>query len=843
VRAPRNRRHILVPHPPLAERYKPHQPTIFVAKPEPPTSRVEHGRNLAQAFKDAVLEAHRRREDAGIEVHGAIPGLYVQFESQPGVSLQVDKLEDARQGITVVAVTQTETSEPKPQKVEAATVFVPEGKVKRFLGRFEAYAKAEPKLEGERRYEVMIDPVATLRLATLRALWTDSTEAYPSENEAIWWEVWLRRQDGAETERLMEFAGAKGCLVSPRRLMFDDRIVTLVRATPSQLAASIDVLSDVAEMRKAKETATVFIEMSPVDQGEWAKELRDRTTPPSPDAPAVCILDTGVTRGHPLLEASLDARDCHTCEPAWGTHDHSGHGTPMAGLALFGDLAPVLADTQDVVLQHRLESVKILPPAEDSANSPDLYGAITAEATSRVEVEAPARRRVFSMSISATDERDRGQPSSWSAAIDALAAGRSFDPNSQGLQYIHPSDETARRLFVLCAGNVDRDKLCVDHLDRSDAEPIHDPGQAWNALTVGAMTEKAVLHHPKWASWHPVAPPGELSPYSTTGTVFANDWPLKPDVVFEGGNIVKNAQGSLDFPCDDLSLLSTYFQPSLKAFVLSCATSAATAQVARLAAIISAEYPTYWPETVRALVVHAAEWTARMTAHVAGSKRKVARANLVQRYGFGVPSVERALRSANDALTLVVQSSLRPFTKGKLRELQFFALPWPREVLTSLGETTARLRLTLSYFIKPNPGRRGWKKRHRYASHGLRFAVKRPYESDDDFRKRLNELALEEDEAKPESDSKADKWFLGERTRNRGSIHSDWLETTAADLAERGTVAIYPVSGWWKDLPKRDRSEAGARYALIISIETPEVEADIWTPVAQQVGVPIELMA
>jgi hypothetical protein len=52
-------------------------------------------------------------------------------------------------------------------------------------------------------------------------------------------------------------------------------------------------------------------------------------------------------------------------------------------------------------------------------------------------------------------------------------------------------------------------------------------------------------------------------------------------------------------------------------------------------------------------------------------------------------------------------------------------------------------------------------------------------------------------------------------------------------------MAIYPVSGWWKERPDRDRSEDGARYSLIISIETPGVEADIWTPVAAEVGVPI----
>ncbi|MCA9577803.1 MAG: S8 family peptidase [Polyangiales bacterium] len=752
-------------------------------------------------------------------------------------------LEDSRQGIEVVAVSHSRTDEPEPRRIERATVFVPDGKVKHFLTRFESYAKTTPRRKGELRYEDMLDRVATLRLATLRGLWTDASEAYPIEHEAIWWEVWLRRQDGNELERLMEFAAAKEVDVAPRRLMFDDRIVTLVRGTPAQLASSVDVLNDLAEVRKAKETAAVFADMGPQDQGEWARDLRSRVMPPGVEAPAVCVLDTGVTRGHPLLDASLDTDDCHACDRDWGTHDHSGHGTEMAGLALYGDLTPVLESTGDILLRHRLESVKILPPDGHPANAPDLYGAVTAEAASRAEIHAPERRRTFSMSISATDERDRGQPTSWSAAVDALAAGRSFVPRTQGLEYLDEGDDAAQRLFVLCAGNVDASALVVDHLERSDTDPVHDPGQAWNALTVGAVTEKVIINDPLWTDWRPVARRGELSPWSTTGVTFADAWPIKPDVVFEGGNVVKNGKDEVSFPCPDLSLLSTHFKPAERSFALTEATSAATAQAARLVALVSADYPRFWPETLRALVVHSAEWSAQMQTHLRGASGKRARAKLVQRYGFGMPSPERALRSANDALTLVLQRRIRPFAKGKMRELHFFDLPWPRDVLAELGATPVRLRVTLSYFIEPNPGRRGWKRRHRYASHGLRFEVKGPTESIEAFRKRLNMKALDEDEAKPAAAGDASEWYLGEQARNRGSLHADFLSCSAADLAERGVVAVYPVSGWWKDQPKRDRSDKGVRYSLVVSIETPGVETDIWTPVAQEVGVPVVVEA
>ncbi|MDP3277215.1 MAG: S8 family peptidase [Deltaproteobacteria bacterium] len=810
---------------------------VDIQKPPAPASRPAHGKGLKQALESAVVQAHQRRTDAGLHVHGAEPGLYVQFESQPGVPLNLSSLEYARQGIELVAVSHTQTEEAKPRRIERATVFVPEGKVKHFVTRFESYAKTTPKAKGEIRYEDMLDPVAALRLATLRSLWTDATEVYPADHEMIWWEIWLRRQDGSELARLMEFAGLKHLEVAARRLQFDDRIVTLVHATPEQLSTSLDVLNDLAEVRRAKETATVFSDMAPNEQGEWVKDLLKRTTLPAAASPAVCLLDTGVTRGHPLLEGSLAAVDCHTCQPAWGAHDHDGHGTEMAGLALYGDLTPVLAASGPVQLRHGLESVKILPP--NGQNPPELYGAITAEATSRVEIQAPERQRCFSMAVTATDERDRGQPTSWSAAVDALAAGRALDASSQGLVYLDDGSDPLRRLFVVSAGNVDADALQAAHLDRSDTDPVHDPAQAWNALTVGAFTEKAVVQDPKLNGWQPVAAAGDLSPWSTTGVVFADPWPIKPDVVFEGGNVVKDAKGEVSFPCPDLCLLSTHYRPAQKAFVLSWATSAATAQAARLAALISAEYPTLWPEAVRALVVHSAEWTAQMQTHLRGASGKRGRAKLVQRYGFGVPSAERALRSANDALTLVAQSSIRPFSKGKMHEMQIFDLPWPRDVLAELGAMPVRLRITLSYFIEPNPGRRGWKKRHRYASHGLRFDVKRPTESLEEFRKRINKKALEEDEAKPATGGGSSEWYLGERARNRGSLHSDIVSCNAVDLAARGVIAVYPVSGWWKDQPKRDRSARGARYALVVSIETPGVETDIWTPVAQQVGVPV----
>lgn len=851
----RNRPHILVPGEPTSRDYAPH-PRNFDPKPDPaPPNRPLHGAALNQALLGAQADAEARREEAeraGIRVHGAKPGLYVDFESRPGQRLNLSSLESGS-GVELVALKEWLTPAPNSERVERATVFVPVGKVRTFISRLEKYANPSPKQKRELRHEKLFDPIAWVRLATLRSLWTGSPEHYPEEDQVVWWEVWLRRHDGNELARLMEFCQLLGLSLGERRLEFDERIVTLVQASPRQLIRSLDVMNDLAELQAAKVTAATFAQMGPYEQAEWALELAQRVNPPHATAPAVCLLDTGMNSAHPLLAPAVSLADCTAVESEWGGHDDgggpqvAGHGTEMAGLALYGDLAPVLAASNPVQLRHRLESIKILPPR--GQNEPEIYGRIIAEATDRAERTQTARLRCFSLAITALGDRDRGQPTSWSAAVDALACGRSFDSSRQGLFFLDDgqvSQESPRaRLFVVSAGNEDPERVRQYGTQAPELSVVHDPGQAWNALTVGAFTDRQVISEPEWAGWEPLAQAGDLSPWSSTSVAFAKDWPLKPDIVLEGGNVARNQAGEIDFPVPELCLLSTFAKPGQKVFSLSYATSAATAQAARLAAMVQAEYPNTWPETVRALLVHSARWTPRMMAGFRGASGKRERAQLVRKFGFGVPSVERALRSGADSLTLIAQASATPFrpspaepNRRNLGKVQFYELPWPEQVLTSLGEQPVRLRITLSYFIEPNPGRRGWRQRHVYASHGLRFALKAATETADDFEKRLNNLALDDGETKPKVDG--DDWFLGPEARDHGSVHSDELELSAVDLASRGMIGVYPVTGWWKHQPKRDRSAKGARYALVVSIETDSQAVDLWTEVAARVGVSTE---
>jgi hypothetical protein len=337
------------------------------------------------------------------------------------------------------------------------------------------------------------------------------------------------------------------------------------------------------------------------------------------------------------------------------------------------------------------------------------------------------------------------------------------------------------------------------------------------------------------------APKGNLSPFSTTSLTWpSRQWPIKPEVLFEGGNVAVGPNDSV-FDADDLKLLSTFHNPQIAQFAPFAATSAAAAQAAYMAAKIQTQYPTAWPETVRGLIVHTAEWNAAQRSSFLREPSKMEYARLLRICGYGVPSLRRALYCASNSLTLIAQSEIRPFdklpkeTRCVTRDMHMYRLPWPSEVLQELGATEVRMRVTLSYFVEPSPGEVGWRDRYRYASHALRFELNGPAESEDDLIKRVNALARDNDEH-PGTDGAGEHWAIGE-ARNVGSIHSDIWSGTAAQLAASNLIAVHPAVGWWRERHHLNRWNKAARYSLIVSVHLPQQNVDIYTPVANKVGI------
>ena len=337
-----------------------------------------------------------------------------------------------------------------------------------------------------------------------------------------------RQLAGGPGAVLRAVAAERAWQVVPGLLTFPDNVIALVRASASELGTLLSTSAVPSELHRARVTSEIS-GLDPLDQDEWVADLAGRIKAAEPDAAAVCVLDTGLMSAHPLLHASVDR--ALSALDGEGPGDQAGHGTAMAGLALFRDLDRDLIAKGVVALRHRIESVKVLRSNHDTTNVPEMYPTITATAIAAAEADQ-VRRRAFSMAVTVdgSDGSD-GHPTSYSAAFDALAFGTDIARSDDGIELLGQPDPHAARLFVLSAGNVPADQWTTDHLALSDVAPVQNPAQAWNALTVGAYTEKVTPPTAElFRGWATVATTGELSPFSRTSMTFGRGWPIKPDI-------------------------------------------------------------------------------------------------------------------------------------------------------------------------------------------------------------------------------------------------------------------------------------------------------------------------
>jgi len=89
-----------------------------------------------------------------------------------------------------------------------------------------------------------------------------------------------------------------------------------------------------------------------------------------------------------------------------------------------------------------------------------------------------------------------------------------------------------------------------------------------------------------------------------------------------------------------------------------------------------------------------------------------------------------------------------------------------------------------------------------------------------------------------ERDSGSARWIVGQRLRNRGSIHTDIWSDSAVNMINCRYLAVYPSGGWWKERPQFGYGERSVRFSLLVSLEVPEsvgVPVDLYTPVQQEI--------
>lgn len=801
-------------------------------KPRPIGDRQAHGTNIKQQFEQAV-------EDFGEEYNSEF--VYIVFKSPIDVLLDIDKFDKGKFRLASYKKASVVSDDENLHDYYEATVYLNRRAIGDFLRKIDAYiTKTTPityntdgtvKGGGKPLNNTLIANIEEIRVATLQSFWQEPELAFPTTDEELWWEVWLSRDNSNNTENLFEelipLIERSEIQIGEKILEFPEHWICLMRCTRQRLG-KILYSNRLSEIRKPRDLADFFMGLEHSEQADLIANLVERVDNLSAESNiSVCLLDTGVNRTHPLLINLIPEKNLDSVNPAWSRNDGAspfGHGTPMACLALYGDLTDILGNTNRVKILHHLESIKLIN--DSASHEPALYGAITQEAIARGEIINPNFKRVVCMAVTSDEIIHRGRPTSWSAAIDQKLFGTTEEPNTN-------------LLVIVSSGNVPLEERINYPIGNADFT-IEDPAQSYNALTVGAYTLKDFVDHNVYSGAEIMANRGAMSPCNTTSIGWLHEWCKKPDVVMEGGNIAMQLGGIIE--PQTLQLLSASRGGIGRSLLTTFRdTSASTALAAKFAAELYAAYPNFRPETIRALIVHSADWTpAMLNNRTISQLTSLEKEKLFAHVGYGVPNMEKARYSANNSLSMIFERTLVPFkldgSRIKTNEFHLFDLPWPTEVLEELFETPVKFKITLSYFIEPNPGNKQYELSSSYKSCGLRFKMINSLEKEASFRGRVSKALRQADYTNDGTDS----WILGTQLRDKGSIHKDIWEGTAADLATRNKIAVYPVGGWWKNRKKLDRYNVAVNYSLIMTIETQTENTDIFTPVENLISIDIE---
>lgn len=787
-------------------------------------NRNTHGSFIQNQF-GAAVNAFKEEIDTDY--------VYLEFISEVDCLMAFDSLEDGRRGDHRFVSSKREQIIIDGQEHERyrACVFLNTNGISKFLNKIEVYLDENKNTpNGNPKNQKLINNIASIQRATLESFWQEKEIPFPEYNQQIWWEVWIRRDDYQndlhEDASILPILLEQGIEVGERRLVFPEHIVRIVRATAETLSTTLLYSDKLAELRKPKEAANFFTGLEQQDANDWVQDLKNRTVNSvTDDCVLVTILDTGINRGHPLIEDFLPEENMDSVKPEWGTADtiRHGHGTQMAGLCLYGDLTDILQDNSQINIYYNLESVKLIHP--NNPHDPELYGAVTEEAVARAITLNPQNKRVLVMAVSATDGRDKGKPSSWSSAVDKICFG------DNGIS----EDKT---VFCVSGGNVETYNV-NDYPAKNYRESVHDPAQAFNALTIGSYTEKTFIDQQQFSGGQPLAETGAMSPSNSTSISWDNIWAIKPEIVLEGGNLGSQNNGIID--PDSLRLLSTGKNFRSEPLCSFGDTSAASGLASRYASLLSIQYPTLWAETIKGLLVHSAYWTNNMLGNrQIHELSRIEKISLLRQVGYGVPNYLKALKSANNSLTLIAQQSFTPFQLDgstiKTNDMHLYTLPWPVDALSNLFDSEVSLTVTLSYYIEPNPGNKQYSKSYYYQSHGLRFKMIDSNETIDRFKERVNREARAEDNNESYS---GENWIIGSQIRDKGAVHKDIWRGTGADLSTRNSIAIYPVNGWWRTRKKLARYNNAVRYSLIISIESSDENVDLYTPILNMIDIQV----
>jgi hypothetical protein len=549
------------------------------------------------------------------------------------------------------------------------------------------------------------------------------------------------------------------------------------------------------------------------------------TTPPSNDAPVVCIIDSGVTPGNPFLKpvTKTDLLKSFLKHEPDNPNDGNGHGSGVASLAAYYGLN--LDEGAENVARVWIAGARILGD-DNQIEEERLLSRLIEEV---VDVFVPLGVRIFNLSVGDlakkwNQDSRRTQPrTSWTArTLDRLSRGHDI-------------------VFVVSTGNIHPNTI-RDYLRDGIPYPVYlcnsdsrilDPGQAALAISVGSITAgTAVAHSPNTA----LAMDYEPSPFTRSGPGIKGE--TKPDLVEFGGNLVTDVdhttvQGNAS---TNVVMASNKLSP---AAAHKFGTSFAAPRVTHKLAVLLRELQQLGLEYIsapllKAFLLNSAVYRGDLR-NVVDQLNAVAKKQWLNVLGNGWPDTARATECDDYSILLFHQGDLA------VDQVAFFDVPIPAK----LSETSSGKRITVTVVHDPEVQRWGLES---YFGIDLKW---RMFRGDIDRERILEQMSGSEETADSdqdvtaedpdtEPDGASDLMFEHKVTRrSRGSVQHDWLDWKQhkAEFSESHyTLAITATTRW-------GRNPQPTKFAVVVRIEDLGGTIPVYAEVAAQLDVLVEQSA
>ncbi|MBT9150932.1 MAG: hypothetical protein DDT40_01113 [candidate division WS2 bacterium] len=558
------------------------------------------------------------------------------------------------------------------------------------------------------------------------------------------------------------------------------------------------------------------------------EKLETGGSPPR-NATAIAILDSGILSNHPLLENAvgdevavpmLSSDKIQEDKP----QDDVGHGTKVAGIALYGDIKKCIDDRR-FEPEVWILSAKVMFKEEDP---------ITAEITATYD-ESELLEHQLERAVRYFVQGYRN------CKVVNISFGDRYKKmfgNRRQFTLATLIDELAKELdivFVISAGNLwELERLGFPErypsylIDENEEVKIIDPASSAYAITVGSIAQEFGPSNRRQAGiLFSLARTDDPSPFTCAGPGYKGM--IKPELVEEGGNIIFSPTHPLrsEDIGGKLVVLNPKWLEEGKLFSVGYGTSLSAPRVAHYTARLFNQFSERSSNLIKALLIASAEIpsdrpTPLNEINYNDSDTKLI--DLLKVYGYGKPNFDAAISSDSNCVLLQAENNI------KLDGVHLYYFYLPREFIETNGEREISVVLVYSPPIRRN--------RIDYMGVGMEFHLFRnstteevAYYYETLLKKGITEDM--EDIMPKELKLKEIDLHPGVRLRKKG-IHQKGIKiySRRPDINPDKplVLAVVSQSKWLKD------KEYPQDYAVVVKIRH-KMRIDIYNRIRQQIRV------